>query len=288
MKILITGANGFIGSYLVEALQKEHDIVGFGRTKSEKFPFIQGDIRNKDDVLKATKGVKAVIHLAASVSSNDFKANYDVNVLGPQNLVAACKKNKVKRILFASSFTTMLAEKDNYGMTKVQAEEVFAQSGLDVTILRLGMVYGKNGKGYTKMVKNVTAVPFVIPLIGNGKYRRQPVYVQDVVEMMVRVLERDDTIGKTYYLAGEAISYREILEVIANSLGVRKIFLPLPAFLWKGMGLVLERVMKNPPMSKRDVTSMMAEAVFENDSAEELGFKAISFEEGVRRSLCDG
>lgn len=285
MKVLVTGANGFIGSYAVKALQEKYEVVGFGRNKSENIPFVQGDIRNKEDVLKATKGIDAVLHLAASVSSNDFQANYDVNVLVAQNVVQACKKNKVKRIIFASSFTTMLAEKDNYGTTKVQAEDVFKSSGLDVTILRLGMVYGKNGKGFTKMVKNVTAIPLLIPLIGNGKYRRQPACVTDVVDTIMKVLERQDTVGKTYYIAGEAVSYREMLKTIAQAKGVKKLFLPVPAFLWKGLGFVLERVTKNPTMSKRDVTSMMAEAVFTDDSAKELGFNAIGFRDGIKRSL---
>lgn len=285
MKVLVTGANGFIGSYAVEALKEKYEVIGFERNKSENIPFVQGDIRNKEDVLKATKGIDAVLHLAASVSSNNFLANYEINVKGAQNLVEACKKNKVRRVIFTSSFTTMLAEKDNYGTTKAQAEDVFKSSGLDVTILRLGMVYGKNGKGFTKMVKNVTAVPLFIPLIGNGAYRRQPVYVADVVDTIMKVLERKDTAGKTYYIAGEAVSYREMLRTIASELGVRKIMLPLPAFLWKGAGLLFENVLKNPPMSKRDITSMMAEAVFTDDSAKELGFKAIEFREGVERSL---
>lgn len=285
MKILVTGANGFIGAHLVEVLQKKHQVVGFGRNKNEKYTFVQGDVRNLHDVVKATKGVNAAVHLAASVSSNDFSVNYEVNVLGAQNLVEACRKNKVRRIVFASSFTAMLKRKDNYGTTKVKSEEVFMKSGLDVTILRLAMVYGKGGKGFTKMVKNVTAIPGVIPLIGNGRYRRQPVYVGDIVNTILQVLEREDTIGKTYYLAGEAISYREMLGTIASQLGVKKKLLLIPAFLWKSAGLVFDSVLKKPPMSKRDVTSMMTEAVFDDDSAKELGFKPIGFREGVRRSL---
>ncbi len=287
MKILVTGGTGFIGSYLIKTLQeKGYETVCFGRNKPKDndLPFVQGDIRNKDDILKAVKGVDAVVHLIVSVSSNDFKANNDINVLGAKNLVEACKKNKVRKIIFTSSVVAMLENKDNYGMTKVQAEEVFQRSGLDITILRLATVYGKGGKGYTKMVKNVTAVPFVIPLIGNGKYERQPVYVEDVVETILKVLERDNTVGRTYYLAGETISYREMLTVISKQLGVKKIFLPVPAVLWKGLGLVLENIVKNPPMSKRDITSTMAEAVFDDDSADELGFRKRKFEEGAKKS----
>lgn len=287
--VLVTGSTGFIGTYLVSALQKKsYTVVGLGRnSKNVSYHFIQGDMREYNDVEKAVKGVQAVIHLAASVSSYDEKANYDVNVQGARNVVQACKKHNVSRLIFASSFTTMLPDKDNYGITKTQAEEVFRQSGLDVTFLRFAMVYGKGGKGFTKMVKNVQSVPGIVPLIGKGDYRRQPVYVDDVIRVMVDVLERNETVGKTYYLAGpEAISYKEMLRVIMKELKVKKIMVPIPAFVWRSAGMVFENVLKNPPMTKRDVTSMMADAVFDTSLArKELGFEPVRFVEGVRRSL---
>ncbi len=300
MNILITGANGFIGQHLLRELIAHSSSGLYCLTRSRdgllpelqqweaqrKITILEGDLRDSDTVMHAGQSMDIVIHLAASVSSNDMRANYDVNVQGAENLVKACREHHVQRIIFASSFAAMLSEKDNYGTTKAQAEEVFIRSELGVTMLRLAMVYGAGGKGFMKMVQNVTAIPGIIPLIGNGKYRRQPVYVGDVVSALRYCLEHPETKGKRYYLCGpEALQYREILSVIAGQMNVRKMMVPIPAFLWKAVGWILERLLKNPPMSKRDVTSMMADAVFGVGDLREFSIIPVTFEEGVKRSL---
>ncbi len=304
MKILITGGTGFIGFHLIKELLSttKNQIYCLTRKASipekfRQFPFaspqlqrmhfISADITKEEQILKATQGMDLVIHLAASVSSNDTEENYRVNVLGAKNLVKACQENKVKRIIFTSSFTVMEPQPSNYGKTKLQSEEVFKQSGFPTTILRLAMVYGQGGKGFHKFMRNVKKFPFFIPLVGRGDYRRQPLYVEDVVKTILKCIKEEKTAGKTYYLGGpEALSFREMMSIIAEELRIKKIFLPLPLGFLKFLGSLLESILPHPPLTKRDITSIAQEVVFDTSLAEkELEFKPLTFREGVRRTL---
>ncbi len=294
-KVLVTGATGFLGQYLVRALAESgnYSLVCFSRRKAEVLESLpgvrqfQGDVRNLKDLEEAVKGAEAVIHLAASVSSKDVRANYDINVLGAKNMVEACRKQGVKRIIFTSTVSAVAEERCNYGFTKSQAEEVFFASGLDWTVFRLSFVYGWGGKGFTKIKDSIARFPFFIPLVGRGDYLRQPVYVGDVVQMILKVLE----IGgerfreKVYTLGGpEAVPFKKIVEVMAVQMNVRKKIIPLPLPVCRLAASLLEKTMASPPLVVRDVISIAQDTPADISAAmKELSFNPVSLEEGMKR-----
>jgi len=297
-KILITGANGFLGSHLVKELVKLRDytLICFVRKRKGKLEkikkdikIITGDIRSEKDVEGAVKGVDGVIHLAASVSSFDKKMNFDVNVLGAKNIVGACKKHGVKKVLFTSTSMALKKGKEqcNYGWTKLKAEEVFTNSNLDLTILRLTLVYGEGGKAFTKIVKNVQMIPFIIPLIGTGNYKKQPAYVGDVVNVIINCLENDITVNKTYCLAGpEELTFNEIVRMIARYLKIKKVVVPLPITFCKILAFLTERFFIVPPISRRDIISLNQNQLADISLVQkELNYRPRNFEEGLKKSL---
>ncbi len=287
-KVLVTGGSGFVGSYLLPELAKKYYVACLSRTaKNSGAESIQGDITNENDVLRAVKGMDAVIHLAASVSSKDTDANYRVNVLGAKNLVKACRQEGVKRVIFTSTFMAVKENQCNYGKTKAEAEDVFRHSGLDVTILRPELVYGIGGKGFTKIVQNVQRFPLFIPLIGKGKHTRQPVWVGDVVQAILTTLEKDISISKEYYLGGPApLPFREIVRHIAQELKVRKVLVPLPASLCYALAGVLEALIPHSPVTKRDIISINQSTTVDiTDTKNDLNYNPLSFTEGIKRVL---
>jgi NADH dehydrogenase len=128
-----------------------------------------------------------------------------------------------------------------YHRSKWQAEEAVRASGLDWTIFRPSLIFGKGGEFVTMLADLIRKLP-VVPVLGDGQYRMQPVAVTEVAQSFVRALEMPETIGQTYHLGGgESYSYDEILDLTGKAIGrghVTKAHQPL--FMVKPMIKLLE------------------------------------------------
>lgn len=288
--ILITGASGFVGRNLVKQLAPRSNIRCLVRKTSDVSALsgcelTEGDINDYNSLVSATKGVDAVVHLVAALGASSYRENFDVHVRGAKNLVNACKANGVKRLVVASTVATLADRKSDYGVTKAMADEIFMESGLDVTILKPDFIYGKDGKGFLTLVDVIRKHRF-IPIPGNGRYRRQPVHVDDVCKALYSALVSRDAIGKTYIVASEEpIEFNIMVDKIMEHVGVKKPKVHLPISLL----LLLSKLAKLKKGSRLNQTVVLGIA---QDRAEdvtplikELGVKPVSFEEGLEKSL---
>ena len=202
MKILVTGGNGFIGSYLVEALlDLGHEIVVLAndeKNKNEKTTFIKGDIRDAYDVRKTMDGCGLVYHLAAIVdlrAANDDDI-YAVNFLGSKNVFEVAKQKNVK-VVFASSAavygngrvpnkeTDECKPISQYGKSKLRAERYLQATVPEHFILRFFNVYGTKGHSFINtLCKKIPNFEDII-VNGNGMQTRDYVYVTDVVNALL-------------------------------------------------------------------------------------------------------
>ena len=189
--ILITGASGFIGSFLVEELIKQrYQIRCLVRERSnkkfnqEKLEVVFGDLADYNSLNQATKDVNLVIHLAAIINSRKKKLYQKVNILGTANLIKACQKNGVEKIIFLSSVYANRQEGE-YGQSKFLTEKLIKESGLNYTIIRPNLVFGPKGEGALfKTVKMIKNWPLIL-IPGDGRYRRQPVFVKDLIRLIM-------------------------------------------------------------------------------------------------------
>ena len=287
--ILITGASGFVGRNLVRRLNPRSNVRCLVRKSSdtaglEGCELVEGDITDPVSLLEATKGVEAVIHLVAAFGASTYRENYDVHVSGAKNLVAACKSNGVRRIVVASTVATLAERKSDYGTTKAMADEIFAQSGLDVTILKPDFIYGKDGRGFNTLV-NVIRGGKMIPIPGDGAYRRQPVHIDDVCRVFFRALS-EKAIGKTYVVASrEPIEFNRMVDMIMAKLGIskRKVHLPVWLLLLAAKAMKLK---KNPKLTQTVILGIAQDRIEDvTPMIRELGVNPISFEEGLEKSL---
>jgi len=229
MKILVTGGAGFIGSNVSDALiEKKHKVViidnlatGKKENINKKAVFYKVSVTNAkklDEIFKREK-IDAVIHNAAQLdvrkSMTDPCFDAEVNIKGTINILESCRKNKVKKIIFASSGGTIYGEclkkapdeksfanpLSAYGTAKLSAEHYIkcysAVYGLKYTILRYANVYGPRQDPYGearvvaiflgKMLQN-----YKIFIFGDGKQLRDYVYVKDVVNANLKALTKAD------------------------------------------------------------------------------------------------
>ena len=166
MNIAITGGSGLIGSELSRLFTREHNIIilDFKEPKDTDISFRKVDIESYDQVVDATKKIDVIIHLAAALGVVETEKNpvktLDVNAIGTKNVLEACKKNNIKKIIFSSSSeiygepervpikeTDRITPITTYGISKLMAEEYIKSYsktyGIKYTIFRLFNVYGE-------------------------------------------------------------------------------------------------------------------------------------------------
>ena len=202
MKILIMGSEGFVGQNLVHGLSKNHDIFRSDQIDSNEKNYFKCDITNFNSVEKIVKDVDTVIHLTAHslVSSLDGSiTNAQVNILGLLNLLEACRKNSIPKVIFTSA-SSLIGEpssfqvnekhdpkpKTAYGITKLTSEHYLRLYNelynLDYTVFRFFNIYGpfqKNGlipSIYKKIQNNEP-----ITIFGKGDQIRDYVYIEDIL-----------------------------------------------------------------------------------------------------------
>jgi dihydroflavonol-4-reductase len=244
MRILVTGATGFIGARLLARLAVECDSLRILRRaessleliKNIRFEDFIGDVTNRDDVMRAVEGCDYVFHVAASVSYWDKlkKEQYDVNVNGTKNIVEACLTHKVKRLIHTSSIVAIgspskggIADEDteyNFGHYKIsycdtkRLGELEVQkgvrAGLDAVIVNPAAVFGpgdiRRYKGHLYGGKVWTRLFYV----GGGI---ATVDVDDVVDGHIRAWKKGK-VGERYILANENLTFKEIADTIAFAL----------------------------------------------------------------------
>jgi NADH dehydrogenase len=239
-RVFVTGGTGFVGKAVIRALQahgllvrclvrpgSEADLKGF-----EAIDRVPGDVLIPKGIAESMQGCRAVIHLVGII--REHRASGVVferlHSQATANVVTAAQEAGVHRYLQMSALGVRRDARSRYHQTKWEAEECVRGSGLDWTIFRPSVIYGRGDGSITMLAGMVRRLP-VVPVLGDGRYRLQPVAVEQVAEGFARALERPATAGQTYEIGGpQSYAFTEILDQIGQVLGkprVRKLHHPM-------------------------------------------------------------
>lgn len=258
--ILVTGGSGFVGSALLQLLLiNGFEVRASGRSslsaelKGVPYHLIH-DITASTDWCAALRGVQAVVHCAARVHvmhddvTNPLQAYREVNVSGTLNLARQAAKMGVRRFVFVSSikvngeatqpgqfFTAddVPSPMDPYGVSKLEAEhglqDIEAQTGMDVVIVRPPLVYGPGVKANFAAMMRWVARGIFLPL-GAIHNARSMVALDNLVDLLVTCLKRPEAAGQIFLVSdGEDVSTTELLRRTAQAMGKKACLLPVPA-----------------------------------------------------------
>ncbi len=242
--VLVTGASGFVGSRVVPTLAAAgHRVVGLVRGEASRDRLLArldpparavidtriGDLTRIETVVAALDGVGAVVHLVAIPRDRDGGASLRlVNTEGTRNLVAAMRDRGVGRLVHVGALGIADDPALHYASSKAKAERLVMDSGLDWTILKPSLLFGP-GDGFFNVIAGLARHSPVVPLPGLGRSRFQPLAVTDLARVVVAVLERADTTGRTFELGGPRHwTYRQIVDEVLRAMGARRLVLPLP------------------------------------------------------------
>lgn len=254
--------------------------------KSSGAELAVGNILDADSLARGVTGCNAVIHLVGIILERRGASFEQVHVGGTRNLLYATKQAGIKRFLHMSALGTGPGAAAAYHQTKWQAEEDVRASGLDYTIFRPSIIHGPDGEFINMLARQVRLSP-VVPVIGNGRYRMQPVSVFDVAASFSNSLEKRDTFGKVYEIGGpEALGYNEMIDALCQVMGKRRLKAHIPVALVRPVAWLSEKIMPRPLLTNDQLNMLLGDNVCDIKAMrEELGVEPAPFSEALPAAL---
>jgi len=222
----LSGGAGFVGGHVRQALlEKGHEIRLLIHKKGGSFGAgvepVEGDITISATFAGALRGCDAAINLVGIIREfpRRMQTFEKLHTEATRNLIDAAKAAGVKRYIQMSALGAVPNATSRYHQSKFRAEEVVRASGLDWTIFRPSIIFGPEDAFANKLAGMIRNFP-VVPVIGDGAYRLQPVSVNDVARCFAMALEMPETFGKTFEVGGpDRLTYNDLLDTIGRVLG---------------------------------------------------------------------
>jgi NADH dehydrogenase len=292
--ILVTGGTGFVGSHLVRRLRQEGLPVRVVVRNPDKaralkdlgVDVVRGDISDAASLEKAAAGVERVIHLVGIIQEAPGATFEGVHVDGTRNILEASRKNGVRHVFYQSALGTRPNAKSKYHKSKWAAEELVRASEIPYTILRPSLIYG-DGDQFTIRLSEMIGLSPLLPVIGSGKSKVQPIFIDDVAACIMKAVTSDCCLNEIYEIGGpDQLSYEEVTIAIAEAMGVKRPTLHLPLFFMKSMAKVFEAVLPNAPVTADQLIMLQEDTVCSmSDIREVFGIEPIGFRVGLKKFI---
>ena len=260
--ILVTGGTGFVGSHLVRRMREQGLPVRALVRHPEKAADLKalgaelapGDINDTASLEKACAGVERIVHLVGIIQETPRATFEKIHVEGTRNLLQAAKTAGVRHFLYQSALGTRPGAKSEYHKTKWQAEELVRESGIPFTILRPSLIYGPGDQFTLRLAQMIARSP-VLPVIGSGKSKVQPIYIDDVVNCIVKAVTGDSFLNEIYEIGGpEQLTYEEVTKAIAHAMGIHRPVVRMPLLFMKPMARSSKPFSPLPPSPRTSLS----------------------------------
>jgi len=292
MKIFIAGGTGFVGSHLVKALRERgHDLRLLVHARSSRVTSgvdqIEGDVTSLETFEHAASGCDAVINLVGIIREFPSRGTTfeRLHVQATANVLAATRKAGIRRYLQMSALGTRPDAVSRYHITKFRAEELVRSSGFEFTILRPSLIYGPKDAFINMLAGQLRLTP-IMPVIGSGAYRLQPIHADDVARCFALALEMPETVGQCYELCGNnRLSYVELLDTVSSAIGKAAPYKPrIPLGLMKMIIPILQRVPQFP-ITMDQLQMLLEENICDRNWQKVFRFEARDFQKGIQAYL---
>lgn len=292
--VTVFGGSGFVGTQAVRELAK----AGWRVRVAVRNPnlayemrlmgdvgqvdIVQANVRNKPSLERALEGATASLNLVGLLYETGRQGFQAVHVMGARNIAEAAEAQGVGRVVQMSALGADAASPSKYARTKAEAEAAVREVRPDATIVRPSVIFGP-GDGFFERFATMAQLSPVLPLVGGGATRFQPVFVGDVARALARTVTDAACGGQTYELGGPAaFTFRELMELMLAETGLRRLLLPVPFPVAGLLGAVgdVAAMFVAPPVTSDQVELLKSDNVVSGacPGLAELGITATTME----------
>jgi uncharacterized protein YbjT (DUF2867 family) len=264
--VTIYGGSGFVGRHLVRALAKRGwrirvavrrpDLAGHLQPLGVvgQVHAVQANLRYPDSVARAAVGSNAIVNLVGILYQSGAQ-RFDAVQAEGASAVAQAAKAEGARLIQMSALGADADSDSNYARTKALGEQAAFSAKRDAVVFRPSVVFGPEDDLFNRFASLARMSP-VLPLIGGGETKFQPVFVGDVAEAIAKAVEGEVHGGDVYELGGpEVIDFKELLEITLEQIGRKRLLVPLPFAVAKVQAFFMEFMPK--PMLTRDQVRLL-------------------------------
>ncbi|MEM9750335.1 MAG: complex I NDUFA9 subunit family protein [Pseudomonadota bacterium] len=293
--ITVFGGSGFLGRHVVREAAKRGYRVRVAVRKPQLAHFLKplGDVgqiqlvkatlRNRRSIAAALEGANVavnligILHQAGGPNLLPFggEAFFTVHGRGAGAIAELAEKAGTERVIHVSAIGADASSPSHYAQSKAEGERLVRDAAPTATILRPSIVFGPNDQFFNRFAAMAAAAP-ALPLIGGGKTRFQPVYVDDVADAVCEAIARPESAGRTYELGGPAIySFKELMEILLKVIERRRFLAPIPFPIAGLIGLFGQSVGRvapgGPPITVDQVKLLKSDNVVGASGEEGVG-----------------
>ncbi|GAC1437186.1 MAG: complex I NDUFA9 subunit family protein [Chloroflexota bacterium] len=259
--ILITGANGYVGTYLTRRLvdqgERPRCLVRRGaRTDGlphDAIDVVYGDVTDHASLDRAMVGVNTVVHLAAVTANikESARVNYHrVNVEGTRAVVASARAAGVGRLVHISGIGAQPDGEGSWIRTRWEGDEAVREGGIPHTILQPSVMFGGKRAEFFQAQARVLRLSPVAPILGDGRFTFQPIWVEDVCTCILTARDNPAMIDRTITIGGpEVFTYEQIVDLLLQTLGMRKPKVRFPLAFMRANAGVAQAILPKPPIT---------------------------------------
>jgi len=269
-RITVFGGTGFIGRHLVSLLLRSGATVRVAVRHPDRFQvateaarapeLIQADVLDDIAVSGAIAGADAVINLVGMLTETAQQSYRAIHVGGARRVALAAHRHSAMRMIHISALGASPTSAAISDQTKAEGERAVVAVFPQATIVRPSLVFGEDDHFFTRFAAMIRSSP-VLPLIGGGTTKFQPVFVDDIAAGLLELLKRPETTGKTYEFAGTRVySFMVLLELLLSALNRQCVLIPIP-FALAEMQAGLFELLPNPPLTRDQVRLLKTDKV---------------------------
>jgi dihydroflavonol-4-reductase len=316
MRVALTGASGYTGGHLLEALRARGDEVAVlvrpqsvsDRVQSRAWRVVEGALGDAVAASRLVEGTDAVVHVAAVYRTAGHPDSYyrEVNVVGTEKLLEAAAELGVRRFVHTSTVgvhghverppadeSAPFAPGDIYQATKAEAERLaldfHRRRGVPVAVVRPGAIYGPGETRLLKLFRAIARGRYAI--VGSGRTFYHPVFIDDLVDGFLLALDRPEAVGESFLICGPSyVSQADLAALVAKHTGGRVLpfRIPAPPIQWAGdlVEAVCVPLGLEPPLHRRRVDFWTKSRAFSIEKARRLlGYAPkVDLDEGIART----
>jgi len=268
--VTVFGGTGFIGRHLVPLLLRSGATVRLAVRHPPRVQMttelpqaaelIQADVLDDVAVGGAVAGTDAVVNLVGILSETTSQTYRAIHVEGARRVALAAQHHGVTRLIHISALGSSPTSPAISDRTKAEGEQIVREVFPQATIVRPSLTFGEDDHFFSRFAAIIRSSP-VLPLIGGGTTKFQPVLVDDVTAGLVELLKRPNTVGKTYEFGGPQIySFKALLEFLVGTLDRQRLLIPIPFTLAEIQARLLELLL-NPQLTRDQVRLLKTDKV---------------------------